>query len=533
MFDSSVLNLLKLLNKAGYEAYLVGGVVRDYLLGFECHDYDACTNATPLQIKEIYKEYQIFSYGEKYGTIGINYEGNLIEITTFRSEDGYVDNRHPRIVKFDATLESDVLRRDFTINAIAYDVKNEKIVDLVGGIKDLNEAIIRCVGIPHERFIEDSLRIFRAIRFSARFKFRIEEETKQAIFSDHKLLKNISKERITEEVSKIAIGGIENIIEEYYEVFKYLIPELKGINLGLLKLNTNELVYKLAILFSDVANLDKAINNFRFPNSIVYRVKSIIRNNDLVTNNDLVNTRILLHKMGLEYYKDLNGFHKLIGLSYTNIDTLDEAIKLGYENRILAINGRGVKAALGADGKEIKDAIEEVFSEVVKGNLENDRLIIKEYLFNKYGKTNYLKKKIEIIKLINSIFKKHNAIFSIGASCMLYFRGVVDYFGDLDLSVSKADYEKVKEELDRLATNPNLKWGYIYNFKINGVDIDLVIKEESVLNCCDLEYNLDNDVLHLESLDYWYKRYYELERFNRCKQIRSFLGGKNELSSNN
>ena len=116
---------------------------------------------------------------------------------------------------------------------------------------------------------------------------------------------------------------------------------------------------------------------------------------------------------------------------------------------------------------------------------------------------------------------------------MLYFRGVADYFGDLDLSVSKADYEKVKEELDRLATNPNLKWGYIYNFKINGVDIDLVIKDENVLNYCDLEYNLDNDVLHLESLDYWYKRYYELERFNRCEQIKNFLGGKNELSSNN
>ena len=527
MFDSSVLNLLKLLNKAGYEAYLVGGVVRDYLLGFECHDYDACTNATPLQIKEIYKEYQIFSYGEKYGTIGINYEGNLIEITTFRSEDGYVDNRHPRIVKFDATLESDVLRRDFTINAIAYDVKNEKIVDLVGGIKDLNEAIIRCVGIPHERFVEDSLRIFRAIRFSARFKFRIEEETKKAIFSDYKLLKNISKERITEEISKIAVGGIENIIEEYYELFKYLIPELNGINLGLLKLNTNELVYRLAILFSDVTNLDKAINNFRFPNAIVYRIKSIIRNNDLV------NTRILLHKMGLEYYKDLNGYHKLIGLSYTDDNILDEAIKLGYENSMLAVNGRNVKASTGFNGKEIKDAIEEVFSEVVKGNLENDQKIIKDYLFNKYGKANYLNKKFEIIKLINSIFKKHNAIFSIGAGAMLYFRGVADYFGDLDLSVSKADYEKVKEELERIATNPNLKWGYIYNFKINGVDIDLVIKEENVLNYCDLEYNLDNDVLHLESLDYWYKRYYELERFNRCEQIKNFLGGKNELSSNN
>ena len=533
MFDRGILNLLKKLNSKGYEVYLVGGVVRDALLGKECHDYDACTNATPTQIKEVYKDYQIFSYGEKFGTIGINYEGSLIEITTFRSEDGYVDNRHPREVRFDATLESDVLRRDFSVNAIAYDVKNDKIIDLVGGIKDLNAGIIRCVGIPHDRFVEDSLRIFRAIRFSAKLNFKIEEETKIAIFKDYKLLKNISKERLTEEVCKIATGGIENIIEEYYELFKYLIPELNGINVGLLRLNTNELLYKLVILFSDVTNLDNAINNFRFPNVLANRIKSVIRNNDLITNNDLVNTRILLHKMGLDYYKDLTGYHKLIGLSYTNIDVLNKAIDLGYENSMLAVNGRNVKVATCFDGKEIKDAIEEVFSEVVKGNLENNQDVIKDYLFNKYGKANYLKKKIEVLKKLTNIFNKYNASFSIGASAMLYFRGIVDYFGDLDLSVSKEDYEIVKEEIDKLATNPHLKWGYIYNFKIDNVDIDLVVKEDNALKICDLEYNLDNYILHLESLDYWYKRYYELERFYRCEQIKKYLGGKNEFSSNN
>lgn len=526
MFDNGVLNLLKKLSDNGYEAYLVGGVVRDYLLGLECHDYDATTNATPAEIKQIYKDHQIFSYGEKYGTIGINYEGNLIEITTFRSEDGYVDNRHPRVIKFDATLESDVLRRDFTINAIAYDIKNEKIVDLVGGIKDLKEGIIRCVGIPHNRFLEDSLRIFRAIRFSARFNFKIEEETKLAIFKDYKLLKNISKERITEEVCKIATGGIENIISEYYDVFKYLIPELKGINVGLLKLNTNELVYKLAILFSDVTNLDKAINNFRFPKALSLKIKSIIRNNDLITNNDLANTRILMHKLGLDYYKDLNGYHKLIGLPYTDDDILNEAISLGYENNILAINGRSVKHATGFDGKEISEAIEEVFSEVVKGNLDNEKEVIKDYLFNKYGKANYLKKKLAVIKLVNSIVSKHNATISIGAGAMMYFRGIVDYFGDYDLSISKDDYEKIKDDLAKISTTPNLKWGYIYNFKIDGVEIDLVIKEDNVLNICDLEYNLDNDVLHLESLEYWYNRYYQLERFHKCELIKKYMGGK-------
>ena len=526
MFDQGVLSLLGKLVNSGYQTYLVGGVVRDHLLGLSCHDYDACTNATPEEIKEVYKDYQIFSYGEKFGTIGINYEGFVIEITTFRSEDGYVDNRHPRVIKFDADLNSDVLRRDFTINAIAYDVKEGKIVDLVGGTSDLKQGIIRCVGVPHERFEEDALRIIRAIRFSARFNFKVEEETRLAILKDYKLLANVSKERITEEMAKMLVGGIENNIVDYYPVFKFLIPELKGINLGLLRLKSSELVFKLAILFSDVTNLDKAINNFRFPKVIVLRTKSIIRNNDLELNNDLTSVRILLHRLGLDYYLDLNNYHKLIGLSYTSKEVLDEAIRLGYDNKCLAVNGRNVKAATGFSGKEISEAIEEVFSEVVKGHLENDQIKIKEYLFDKYGRSNYLDKKIKALLKINDIFAKRSCAFSIGAGAMLYFRGIDNYFGDLDISVSKKDYEIVKDDLSKVITDVSDKWGYIICFKIDGVDFDLVVKDDDIFNYCDLDYDLNGTILHLEKLDYWYKRYSEIGKTRRVEQIKNYLGGR-------
>ena len=527
MFDQGILDLLNKLSVAGYSVYLVGGVVRDYLLGKACHDYDACTNATPAQIKEVYKDYQIFSYGEKFGTIGINYNGNTIEITTFRSEDGYVDNRHPRVINFNETLNSDVLRRDFTINAICYDVKNKKIVDLVNGEADLKEGIIRCVGIPHQRFEEDALRIIRAIRFSARFNFKIEGETRLAILKDYKLLANVSKERITEEMAKILVGGIENVIEEYYQVFKFLIPELNGVNIGLLKLKTDELVFRLVSLLNDTTDLNKALNNFRFPKVINLRVKSIINNLDLELNNDLANTRKLMHKLGLDNYLDLNNYHKLIGLPYTNDDIISKAISLGYDNKCLAVNGRNIKAATGFSGKEISKAIEEVFSEVIDGKLDNDKDKIKEYLFNKYGKANFLKQKLDALKKIVGLVNKHNGKISVGAGAMLYFRGVDDYFGDLDLSINKDDYDKIKAELDLMITDKHSKWGYINCFSLDGVGVDLVVKEDDVLKVCDLEYNLDSYVFYLERLDYWYNRYLEFGRYRRVEQIKKYMeGGK-------
>lgn len=526
MFDQGILDLVNKLCENGFEAYLVGGVVRDHLLGKVCHDYDVTTNATPEQIKKIYKDYQIFSYGEKFGTIGINYLDYVIEITTFRKEDEYADNRHPRIIKFDANLESDVKRRDFTINAIAYDVKKKEIVDLEGGIKDLEDGVIKAVGDPNQRFLEDALRIIRAIRFSARFNFKIDEKTKEAIHKNYMLLANVSKERITEEMSKILINGFENVVYEYYDVFNFLIPELKGINIGLLKLKSDNLVFKLAIVFTDVTDLNKAINNFRFPKVTILRVKSIIHNNDLVLSDDLINTRILLHKLGEEYYLDLNNYHKLIGLSYTSDIILNEALKLGYQNSCLAVNGRNVKASTGFSGKEISDCIEEVFSEVVKGNLENEKYAIKTYLFNKYGKANFLKKKIALLKLLCAIFDKHQAAFSLGAGAMLYFRGVETYFNDLDISVSKDDYLKIKDDLDKITTHHELKWDYIYHLTINDEDVDLVVKDENVLDKCDYVYNLDGYIINLESLDYWLGRYQEMGRDKRVNQILMYKGGK-------
>ena len=523
MFDPEVVSLVKKLIDNGYEAYLVGGVVRDYLLGCPSHDYDVTTNAFPNEIKKIYNDYQIFSYGEKFGTIGINYLDKVIEITTFRSEDGYFDNRHPAKVSFGATLEDDCLRRDFTINAIAYDVKNDKIVDLMGGIDDLNNHIIRSVGIPDKRFSEDALRIIRAIRFSAKLGFDIEEETKESIFKNYQLLKNISKERITEEIAKIVLDDITDIVLTYYDVFKFLIPELNGFNYDLLRIRSNELVFRMFMFLNKVSDINKALNNFRFPKITNERIKNLFYHQDLVLDNDLANVRILLHKIGLNAYNDLNEYRKLVGLPYTNDDVLNEAIELGYQNSILPVNGRNIKVYALAKGEEIGKCLEEVFEMVVKEKIDNSVESIKDYLFIKYGKDRYIAQKKTVLEKVLALARVKGVKISVGASAMLYMRGVVDYFSDLDLSINVDDYELIKNDLEQIASKNGTKWGYIHCFTIDGVNIDLICKEYDVLKDCDINYLVGKEYVPLETLDHWLNRYTELGRSVRVRQIKEYM----------
>ena len=191
----SVLNRLK---KAGFEAYLVGGCVRDLIIKRETKDWDFTTNATPEQIMELFPD---GFYDNKFGTVGIPIEETVYEITTFRSEYGYTDHRHPDKIIWGETLEEDLKRRDFTINAMAYD--DTKVIDLFGGKNDLENKIVRAVGIANTRFQEDALRMMRAIRIATELGFTISEDTLIAIRDNASLLKNISMERIRDELIKI------------------------------------------------------------------------------------------------------------------------------------------------------------------------------------------------------------------------------------------------------------------------------------------------------------------------------------------
>ncbi len=225
-FSKQIQKILSKIEKHGEEAYLIGGCVRDAFLGISPQDFDITTSATPEQIKEIFRGEKIIETGIKHGTVTVLYEGTAAEITTFRTEAGYSDGRRPDSVSFTSSLFDDTSRRDFTINAIAYN-DNTGPVDFHGGIQDIKNKIIRCVGIPEKRFGEDALRILRAIRFASVLDFDIEKRTSDAIHSMPELLYKISAERIASEFSKLICGkAAKKILLEYSDVISVIIPEL-------------------------------------------------------------------------------------------------------------------------------------------------------------------------------------------------------------------------------------------------------------------------------------------------------------------
>ena len=200
--DEGAAELLDTLHRAGYAAYVVGGCVRDSLLGLTPHDWDLCTSALPQQGMELFGEEKCIPTGLQHGTVTVKQGGGLYEITTFRTEGAYTDGRHPDEVHFVPDVREDLARRDFTINAMAYTEK-EGLVDPFGGQTDLQSGILRAVGVPHQRFTEDALRILRLYRFAARFGFSIDPPTAQAAQELCAHLDCVSVERIEEELAKL------------------------------------------------------------------------------------------------------------------------------------------------------------------------------------------------------------------------------------------------------------------------------------------------------------------------------------------
>ncbi|MBQ6560188.1 MAG: hypothetical protein IJL85_05100, partial [Erysipelotrichaceae bacterium] len=180
--------VLNELIRHGQDAYLVGGAVRNYLLGIESDDYDVTTSADPDTLKEVFRDYHLYDVGKKHGTVTILIGEDKIDVTPYRFEADYRDHRHPDTVLFTADLKEDLERRDFTINAMCLDHEG-KVIDLFGGIEDLDHGLIRTVGDPYKRFEEDALRILRALRFEAKLNFTIEEKTAEAIHGCKDLLK--------------------------------------------------------------------------------------------------------------------------------------------------------------------------------------------------------------------------------------------------------------------------------------------------------------------------------------------------------
>ncbi len=218
---------LEKLHAEGFKAYIVGGCVRDSVLGKTPDDYDICTDCTPDQMKKVFSNFTAIETGIKHGTLTVLIDRKPVEITTFRSDGKYSDHRKPDSVKFETELSQDLKRRDFTVNALCYNDR-EGIVDMFGGISDIENKIIRCVGKPQDRFDEDALRIMRAMRFSSVLGFEIEENTANAVHEQKELLHNISAERIASELKKLLCGtGAEKILTDYRDVMAVIIPQLR------------------------------------------------------------------------------------------------------------------------------------------------------------------------------------------------------------------------------------------------------------------------------------------------------------------
>lgn len=228
--------ILNRLTAAGFQAYAVGGCVRDSLLGTVPGDWDICTSALPEETEACFSDLRVVETGLKHGTVTVIFQGVPYEITTFRSDGNYLDHRRPQQVNFVRTLKEDLLRRDFTINAMAVGL-DEEIQDPFGGRQDLTDGIIRCVGDPDTRFTEDALRILRGLRFASRLGFSIAPETAAAMERNKNLLSYVSGERIYKELTGILIGTYaQPVLEQYGGVLAAVLPEIQP-SMGFLQRN--------------------------------------------------------------------------------------------------------------------------------------------------------------------------------------------------------------------------------------------------------------------------------------------------------
>lgn len=369
-----VFDILKRLNDYGYEAYIVGGAIRNYLLNTQILDYDITTNASSNTIKQLFNEYKLYDIGKKHGTVSIIIKDLVVEITPYRHESDYKDHRHPSKISFDATLKQDIQRRDFTINSLCMD-KDGNIIDLFNGIDDINNRIIKAIGNPKTRFNEDALRILRALRFKVKMDFEIEEKTDIQIHKLKDLLNYISEERKKDELLQIlSCKGAFKLINEYLDVFNTFMP-FRKINR---KINnfTNPL-YSLSYLLKD----EKSINlkALKYSNQEIDLIRHLISATKIKVNDDYQFIKILSTTHQKDTLSFLNQYHR------KNFNKRYEKLrKYMIELNDLAIDGKKIEQ-LGYKGKDI-GKIKTVLLEMI----HHKRISNKADILVKYLKENIL-----------------------------------------------------------------------------------------------------------------------------------------------
>lgn len=381
--------ILQCLQSCGYRAYVIGGCVRDSLLGLSPKDWDITTNAHPNTICEIFAHkpnLKLIHQGAKYGTIGVCINATCYEITTFRGDGIYLDSRHPSCVQFVKHLCEDVMRRDFSINALAYS-ESEGVLDYVNGVQDLNNKRLVCVGEAHIRFREDSLRILRAVRFRATLGFMLDSHTKRALSSLYQHIAILPVERIRLELDKILMGGyVGASFQEYIEVFAYLFAHLARdsyvhfssallesvVHIHLLDSLELRYVWLLHTLPQDTRTA--IIENLRFSNSQKNHIFSLFTLLSHTLPNDDSAILRLLSRFGTQNVCDALGLWKLM---YGDLDTLPKRVHTlakhaCYEIKSLKINGEIIKTFADIhEGKTIGIVLQMLLDEVIEQKLIN------------------------------------------------------------------------------------------------------------------------------------------------------------------
>lgn len=390
---SSVEYVLSKLKENGYQAYVVGGAVRDFLMGKTPHDYDLTSDALPSQISVVFKDFYQEHSGEKHGTIRVIVDHKPIEITTFRCDEGYTDYRRPDNVEFVKDVYIDSKRRDFSINAFYY--SEGHIYDFHEGLEDLNNKVIKTIGNPSTRFHEDALRILRAIRFSAKLGYEIESKTKTALLDCKEELNLIAKERILTELKEISsTSNFFRNVKEYFPIFKLIIPCLDKIG------NSIDDIYNFDIKsYGDyIASLSalfslREINNDFMPwrlfikmdNESINAIKTLIKLKDINFNNsfddDYINGLILLSKpVDINVFKNyLINLYNLKRFKNDDIDSVLNRVDIlsegntPYSLKDLEIDGNDL-LKLGIEKNQyFKEILNEVLLRCNQGNLNNNR----------------------------------------------------------------------------------------------------------------------------------------------------------------
>lgn len=357
------------LNKHGYEAYLVGGFVRDYILGVPSDDIDIATSATPEEVLEVFSK--VLPTGLKHGTVTVEEAGEYFEVTTYRIDGDYFDGRRPSSVVFSKDLSEDLSRRDLTINAIAMDLEG-RIVDPFGGVDDLKAKVIRTVGNPYERFSEDPLRLLRAIRFATKLDFSIETATLEAISELAPKIKRVSKERITDEILKIFsfeayLKGLSLLNSS--GLLQEIFPEIDKLNLEpIYRLHKGWTVEeRIAKAVSSKESLEAFIEGVRMDNKMIKRLNGLV---DSIGVASLKELRLLDGVYGMELVKSIININELKEIS------LDEIRRLPNSLKELPIDGYVLKEELDLKGAAIGKALKAA----LEAQLETTEIFSKETL---------------------------------------------------------------------------------------------------------------------------------------------------------